>query len=164
MKKVLSNMTARPQNDGERDACKCLQRFVRDLDTGKRVKFMLFTPAMMEDKFEVIVTRNEGLSSKQIACTCGPVLELPSTYSNYERRIYQHSEQRQLMGNGHSVNYCIVVSPLIQQVLMNTHHTIMVEVYVSRSNYPTPHELGRLCMGKMCTVWITMRSVVLRKW
>eukprot|EP00112_Aurelia_sp_Birch-Aquarium-sp1_P003341 Seg13725.1 transcript_id=Seg13725.1/GoldUCD/mRNA.D3Y31 product="hypothetical protein" protein_id=Seg13725.1/GoldUCD/D3Y31 len=86
VKKVLSNMTATPQNDGERDAYKYLQRFVRGLDAGKLVKFLLFTTAtdvMMEDKLEVIFTRNEGLSSRPIAHTCGPVLELPSTYSNY---------------------------------------------------------------------------------
>ena len=86
VKKVLSSMTAKPQNDGERDAYKYLQRFVRGLDAAKLVKFLLFTTAtdvMMEEKLEVIFTRNEGLSSRPIAHTCGPVLELPSTYSNY---------------------------------------------------------------------------------
>ena len=86
VKKVLSNMKANPQNDGERDAFKYLQRFVRGLDAGKLAKFLLFTTAtdvMIEDELKVIFTRNEGLSSRPIAHTCGPVLELPSTYSNY---------------------------------------------------------------------------------
>ena len=72
-------MKAKPKNDGERDAFKYLQRFVRGLDAGKLAESLLLTTAtdgMMENELKVIFARNKGLSSRPIAHNCEPVLEL----------------------------------------------------------------------------------------
>ena len=85
-KKVLSCLTSNPQNEGERDAFKFLQRFVRGLELSKLVQFLRFTTAMdimVDKKIEVTFIKSEGLSSRPIAHTCGPLLEIPSTYANY---------------------------------------------------------------------------------
>lgn len=38
---------------------------------------------MGKRKLEVTCIKSDGLASRPIAHTCGPVLELPSTYTNY---------------------------------------------------------------------------------
>lgn len=63
-----------------------LQRYMRGLDNAKLVQFLRFTTAsdvLITNKIEVSFTRLEGASSRPIAHTCGPLLELPSTYSNF---------------------------------------------------------------------------------
>ena len=85
-KKVLDSFVSLPSTDGERDAFKFLQRFVRGLDETKLLQFLCFTTGMdvmQEKKIEVMYTKNEGLGSRPIAHTCGPVLEIPSTYPNF---------------------------------------------------------------------------------
>ena len=85
-KKVLDSFVSLPSTDGERDAFKFLQRFVRGLDETKLLQFLCFTTGMdvmQEKKREVNYTKNEGLGSRPIAHTCGPVLEIPSTYPNF---------------------------------------------------------------------------------
>lgn len=85
-KKVLSCLTSNPQSDGERDAFKFLQRFVRGLEMPKLLQFLRFTTAMdvmIDKKIEVAFIKCEGLSARPIAHTCGPLLEIPSTYANF---------------------------------------------------------------------------------
>lgn len=38
---------------------------------------------MVDKKIEVTFIKCEGLSARPIAHTCGPLLEIPSTYANY---------------------------------------------------------------------------------
>ena len=85
-KRVLSFLTSNPQSEGERDAFKFLKRFVRGLEMPKLLQFLRFTTAvdiMIDKKIEVTFIKCEGLSAKPIAHTCGPLLEIPSTYANY---------------------------------------------------------------------------------
>jgi hypothetical protein len=85
-KKVLSSIHCNPSTDGERDALKFLQRFVRGLDSPKLVQFLRFTTAMDimgTNELKVTFVKCEGLGSRPIAHTCGPVLELPSSYANF---------------------------------------------------------------------------------
>ena len=85
-KRVLSCLTSNPQSEGERDAFKFLQRFVRGLEMPKLLQFLRFTTAMdimIDKKIEVTFIKCEGLSARPIAHTCGPLLEIPSTYANY---------------------------------------------------------------------------------
>lgn len=85
-KKVLNSLEAQPNTEAERDALKFLQRYIRGLDNAKLVQFLRFTTAsdvLITNKIEVSFTRLEGASSRPIAHTCGPLLELPSTYSNF---------------------------------------------------------------------------------
>ena len=52
----------------------------------KLLQFLRFTTAvdiMIDKKIEVTFIKCEGLSAKPIAHTCGPLLEIPSTYANY---------------------------------------------------------------------------------
>lgn len=85
-KKVLDMLDANPTSNAERDALKFLQRFVRGLELSKLVQFLRFTTAMdviVGNKIRISFIKSEGFSARPIAHTCGPVLELPSTYSNY---------------------------------------------------------------------------------
>ena len=85
-KKVLDMLVANPTNDAERDALKFLQRFIRGLETSKLVQFLRFTTAtdvIVGNKLAISFVKSEGFSSRPIAHTCGPVLELPSSYANY---------------------------------------------------------------------------------
>ncbi len=85
-KKVLDMLVADPTNNAERDALKFLQRFIRGLEMSKLVQFLRFTTAMdviVGNKLKISFIKSEGFSSRPIAHTCGPVLELPSTYANY---------------------------------------------------------------------------------
>ena len=85
-KKVLGMLVSNPNTDAERDAFKFLQKFIRGLDMSKLIRFLCFTTAMdviVGNKLEVTFIKSEGFSSRPIAHTCGPVLELPSSYANY---------------------------------------------------------------------------------
>ena len=85
-KKVLEMLSAQPNTEAERDAFKFLQRYIRGLDNAKLIQFLRFTTAsdiLMTCKLEVAFTKLEGVGCRPIAHTCGPVLDLPSTYANF---------------------------------------------------------------------------------
>ena len=48
---------------------------------------------MIDKKIEVTFIKCEGLSARPIAYTCGPLLEIPSTYVNFMelRENHEHS-------------------------------------------------------------------------
>lgn len=83
-KKVLETLVV--NTDAERDALKFMQRYIRGLDNGKLIQFIRFTTAsdvLITNKLEVTFTKFECAACRPIAHTCGPLLELPSTYSNF---------------------------------------------------------------------------------
>lgn len=85
-KKVLDSLLCNPTTDAERDVYKFLQRFIRGLDTTKLVQFLRFTTAMDVmggQKLQVEFVKTEGFSSRPVAHTCTPLLEVPSTYNNF---------------------------------------------------------------------------------
>lgn len=63
-----------------------MQRYIRGLDNGKLIQFIRFTTAsdvLITNKLEVTFTKFECAACRPIAHTCGPLLELPSTYCNF---------------------------------------------------------------------------------
>ncbi len=84
---ILGILDANSSTDGEHDALKFLQRYIRGLDSKAMLQFLRFTTAMdilVDDiKLEISFTQSEGLVSRPIAHTCGPLHELPSTYTNF---------------------------------------------------------------------------------
>ena len=85
-KKVLNLLEAQPNTEAERDALNLLQRYIRGLDNAKLIQFLRFKTAsdvLITNKIEVSFTRLEGASSRPIAHTYGPLLKLPSTFSNF---------------------------------------------------------------------------------
>ena len=83
-KKVLKLLVAQPSTEGERDALKFLQRYIRGLDTANLGHFLCFTTGA--DIFIVITVsfvKLDGVYKTPVAHTCGPVLELPSTYQDF---------------------------------------------------------------------------------
>ena len=86
VKKVLSCLISNPCSEGERDAFTFLQRFVRGMDMQNLVHFWRFTTCldiMVGKKVEVGFIKCEGVASRPIAHTCGPLLDIPSTFANY---------------------------------------------------------------------------------
>lgn len=85
-KSILQLLDAKPSSDAERDAFRFLQRYVRGLDNNKVSQFLRFataTDTLISGKIQVTFTKSEGVGRRPIAHTCGPVLEIPSTYTNY---------------------------------------------------------------------------------
>ena len=62
---------------------------------------------LITNKLEVAFTKLEGVGCRPIAHTCGPVLELPSTYANFVELREQFRQQRfgqRYLGNGYHVS------------------------------------------------------------
>jgi len=47
------------------------------------LRFTTASAILITSKLEVAFTKLEGVGCRHIAHTCGPVLELPSTYANF---------------------------------------------------------------------------------
>ena len=91
-KKVLEILSAQPNTEVEQDAFKSLQHYIRGLDNTKLIQFLRFTTAsdiLVTSKLEVAFSKLEGVGCTPIAHTCGPVLEIPSTYANFVELMEQ---------------------------------------------------------------------------
>ena len=91
-KKVLEILSAQPNTEVDQDVFKFLQHYIRGLDNTKLIQFLRFTTAsdiLVTNKLEVAFSKLEGLGCTPIAHTCGPVLELPSTYANFVELMEQ---------------------------------------------------------------------------
>ncbi|CAB4038576.1 Hypothetical predicted protein, partial [Paramuricea clavata] len=85
-KKVLHLLQAKPNTEGERDALKFLQRYIRGLDTGNLGHFLRFTTGadvLIVNSISVSFIKVNGIFKTAVAHTCGPVLELPCTYQDF---------------------------------------------------------------------------------
>ena len=85
-KKVLQLLQAKPNTEGERDALKFLQRYIRGLDTGNLGHFLRFTTGadvLIVNSLSVSFIKVDGIFKTPVAHTCGPVLELPCTYQDF---------------------------------------------------------------------------------
>jgi len=85
-KKVLKLLKSDPKNDSERDCIKYLERYIRCLDLAALTKFMCFTTGsniISVESIQIDFIKIDGLARRPIAHTCGPVLELSSTYRNF---------------------------------------------------------------------------------
>ena len=85
-KKVLQLLVAEPTTGGERDALKFLQRYVRGLETANLLHFLHFTTGadvLIVKSITVSFVKRDGIYKTPVLHTCGPVLELPSTYQDF---------------------------------------------------------------------------------
>jgi hypothetical protein len=85
-KKVLQMLVAEPITDAERDALKFLQRYIRGLDDAKLQHFLRFTTGadvLIVENLTITFVKLDGLHKRPVAHTCGPVLELPSTFQDF---------------------------------------------------------------------------------
>lgn len=81
--KVLNLLDACPTTQDENQALKYLQQFIPaqgKVSLKKLLRFLTSADIMCVDKIKVTFSKLEGLARRPIAHTCGPVLELPSTY------------------------------------------------------------------------------------
>lgn len=85
-KRVLKLFTAHPKTTAERETFGFLQRYIRGLSHERLTMFLRFcTGATMlcVDKVRVDFNSDEGMTRRPIAHTCGPSLQLSSTYESY---------------------------------------------------------------------------------
>ena len=85
-KKVAQLINALPQSPAENDSHKFLMQYIRSLSSEKITRllhFMTGACVIAVDKVDIHFTNIVGAGRRPIAKTCGPVLELPSTYHAY---------------------------------------------------------------------------------
>ena len=85
-KKVVSLLQTNPATDAERASFQHLKRFVKSLegkDLGILLKLMTGSDVICVNSIEVSYVSLAGLSRRPTFRTCGPLLELPSTYDSY---------------------------------------------------------------------------------
>ena len=86
-KKVMKLLHAEPKNECQRESFQFLNKFVRNLSPEDLSKFLRYTTGadmICTDKLEIMfVEMPEGVSRRIIAHTCGPVMELPTSYTSY---------------------------------------------------------------------------------
>ncbi|CAI5671030.1 unnamed protein product [Oreochromis niloticus] len=85
-RKLLKLLTASPTTQAEKQSFRFLHQYIRGLDdTGLRRMFRFLTGSdvICVDKVEVLFTPVDGLARRPVAHTCGPLLELPWTYTSY---------------------------------------------------------------------------------
>ena len=85
-KKILKLLSADPENDREAEVYKYLTEFIRTLKKEDIPLFMRYVTGadmMCVGKISVIFTRVSTGERKIVAHTCGPVLDVPSTYESY---------------------------------------------------------------------------------
>ena len=77
------------ESEGEREALKYLKRYIKGLELchlKKLLKFLTGSDLMIDSFTEITVTfikTHSEFTRRPIARTCGPTLELPSTYNNF---------------------------------------------------------------------------------
>ena len=84
-KAIISLLDVEPKSDAERDCVRFLQRYILGLDKSQLINFLWFTTwsdIISVDKITVDFVKIDGMQRRPIARTCGPVLELSSTYQN----------------------------------------------------------------------------------
>ena len=85
-RKVLKMITATPNGNAEATSLRYFQQYVRGQNSTslkKLLRFLTGSEAVTVDKIEVTFTKLEGFGRRPVAHTCGPLLELPSTYLSY---------------------------------------------------------------------------------
>jgi len=88
-KKVIALIDGNPATEAERECLSFFKRYIRSLDSSllkRLLSFMTASELIIVEKIEIIFINNNNKSSftrRPIAHTCGPSLELPSTYSNF---------------------------------------------------------------------------------
>ena len=85
-KRVIKLLKAEPSCDMERGSLDHLKRYIKSLDDSKLaglLKFLTGSNIITVDEIEVAFTTSVGGNRHIVAHTCGPLLELPSTFQTY---------------------------------------------------------------------------------
>lgn len=85
-RKLLKLLDASPTTQAENQSFWFLQQYIRRLDDAglrKMLRFVTGSDVICVNKIEVLFTPLDGLARWPVAHTCGPVLELPWTYTSY---------------------------------------------------------------------------------
>ena len=96
-KKIIKLLDANPQNEPERMALDHLKRYIRSLD-GQAVSQFFFSFLTGSNVItctceSILVTFSmlQGAGRRPIIRTCGPIIELPSTYQSYSELAEEFS-------------------------------------------------------------------------
>ena len=114
-KKIIKLLQADPQNDGERNAFKYLQQYIRGLDSSNVVKLLHFLTGadiILCKQIEVsFISMEANAARRPIAHTCAPLLEVPNSYRNFceLREEFQGILKSRLMGSRHSVTELLLL-------------------------------------------------------
>ncbi|XP_049424839.1 uncharacterized protein LOC125884090 [Epinephelus fuscoguttatus] len=101
-RKVLKMITAFPATSADNQSLRFFHQYIRGLDEiglRKVMRFLTGSDVICVKEIQVTFTSVEGLARRPIAHTCGPPLELPSTYSSYPGG----DTVLQLLCNGHCI-------------------------------------------------------------
>jgi hypothetical protein len=85
-RKVVQILKCEPSNASEAAAFRYFTQYIRaqsDKNLMKFLRYLTGSDIICMDKITVSFSKLEGLQRRIIAHTCGPVVELPSTYSAY---------------------------------------------------------------------------------
>lgn len=107
-RKFLKLLDASPTTQAENQSFRFLQQYIRGLDdTGLRrlLRFLTGSDVICVNKVEVLFTPTVGLARRPVAHTCGPVLELPWTYTAYPEL---RTEMDSILASESSFNFSIV--------------------------------------------------------
>lgn len=92
-KKVLKLLIAEASTDAERQSFEHLKRYIRSLDKNMLPVFLQFVTGsdIVGSNIPVSFTDLVGTMRRPVAHTCGPQLELPSTYGSYNELAEEFS-------------------------------------------------------------------------
>ena len=86
-KKLIKLISALPKDEGERDALSYFKRYIRGLKEEmlkKLLQFLTGSELLIFKTLEItFIKHDSSFERRPIAHTCGPCLELPSTYQSY---------------------------------------------------------------------------------
>ncbi|KAK3742020.1 hypothetical protein QZH41_014346 [Actinostola sp. cb2023] len=85
-KKVIKSLQPTIANESEKQSFDFLKKFIRSLDKSSLkifLKFITGSDTLVTESIQVSFISVEGMARRPIAHTCGPTLEVPSTYQSY---------------------------------------------------------------------------------
>ena len=85
-KKIIRLLSANPEPGAEQSSLEYFKRFIKSLngnDLGSLLQFLLGSNIIICDTITITFTKLYGTARRPIVLTCGPTLELPSTYRYY---------------------------------------------------------------------------------
>ncbi len=93
-KRVIRLLHAEPSSEAERMCLDHLKRFIKSLNESKLAGFLQFVTGsniIAVNEIEVAFNTSAGHSRSIVAHTCGPILEIPSTFQTYNELSEQFS-------------------------------------------------------------------------
>ena len=85
-KKIMKLLKAETSNETERQTLDHLKRYIRSLERKALERFLHYvsgSDSLTCDSIEITFTSLSGLQRRPIVHTCGPTLEIPTTYESF---------------------------------------------------------------------------------